>query len=603
MKRSILMLTIAGILLISACQGGGGSGAENRDQTGRETVSLEESPPPAAGNPEISLTTEGETVVTDKNGIVLARTEGMKLYSGSRVVTTDSGYAWFGLGEDSLKLDRLSAAEVNQTGGNVVLLETGRMFFDIASAGQRLTIRTAPAGATVTEEASGYVEADGGSCTRLCVFSGSLVFGGYEPVTGTKKSVMVGAGQTAVCELFPDGSDRVAITISDLENKDVAVFAAEEVAGSESLKERIDSEAKALSASSIVEGLGERRQKEETILASRVENAGSRQANWEKEDTGASDEMFWSTALAAAKRGTAAGYGDVIPVILPDPTGQTDQGGSGSGIQDGGSAGVSADRPVIVVPMAYKDCVIETSKAVDTGEYGEDVGDVTVAASVGEGWVTLKGIHIHGNLLIRGGGSHSVKVDGCTLEGTIIVDKSGGEPVHLELLGGTSAPVLTVTEKNCGTVTVKVEDGSSLETVNAEAAVDIEIPPEAAKPEVTRAVKDGKMPMVRINKDPVLTTRPDGKSHTFDKGKKTWPTCTKMGYTTYTCTGCDICTAASEPFSYIADPVPMKNHNYRIQKVPRTDTEAGYTLYECSVCHHTYIDETSYTDFTVNNRP
>lgn len=602
MKRSILILTIACILLsVSGCQKGGDSSAESGDTTGMGTVSQEENQKPASRAAKVSLKTEGETVVMDKNGIVLDQTEGMYLCNGSRVVTADSGYAWFGLGEDSIKLDRLSAAEVNQKESNVLLLETGRIFFDIPSAAQRLSIRTAPAGVTITEEVSGYVEADGGSRTRLCVLSGSLVFGGYEPVTGTKKSVMVSAGQTAVCELFPDGSDRVVITISDFESEDVPVFAAEEVAGSASLKERIDSTEGALSASAIVEGLKERRQKEEVVLASRVQNASNRQANWEKEDTGASDEMFWNISYVTAGHGAPSGRGTVVPVVVLGQTGQMNQGSEIS-IQGSGSAGSSTDRPAILVYTAYEDFEIETPK--DALKVKKKCGNVTVKESVGEDTVTLKDIHIYGNLLIQGGGSHSVKVDGCTLEGAVIVDKSKGDPVHLELLGKTTAPILTITEKNKGTVTVTVEN-SSLTSVNAGADVEI-VTRNAAEPEVTLAVSsDGKTPSVKVNDVAVIPKLPQTEDgHQFDEGKIISPTCSKQGYTIYTCQGCPECTKAGKLFSYIADFKPISNiHNYAIEVQPPTDEKMGYTEYTCQDCGYSYRDEKSYTDFDPNYKP
>ncbi len=624
MKRTILIWIIICCLTfcVSACQKGGVSSAENGDKAGTGTVSQEESQRPASEAAEIFLMTEGETAVTDKNGIALPQTEGMRLYNGSRVVTADSGSARIGLGEDVLKLDRLSAAEVSRKGSNVVLLKTGRLFFDIASADRRLTIRTAPARVIVTEEASGYVEADGSSRTRLCVLSGSLVFGGYEPVTGTKKSVMVSAGQTALCELFLDGSDRVAITISDFESEDVAVFAAEEVAGSESLKERIDSAGSVLNASAIVEGIQERRREEEAVLVSRVENAGRRQANWEKEDTGASDEMFRHTSVATGGDGTAVDHRAVILAPVPGLTGQGvgNVGNTGNGIvylyqsngqgENGSKGSSSAKKPAVVERIAYKDIFIKTSKVVDIGEYGEDVGDVTVEAGVGDGTVTLKGIHIHGNLLIQGGGSDSVELDGCVLNGTIIVEKSSGNPVHLELLGGTRAPALTVAKENTGTATVNIQGGSSLEFVNAESDVKITTSGDVKEPKVTLAMAEKeKIPMVWVNGNPVTITASGEPSegtggHQFEKVEEVPSTCKKQGYTKYTCKGCDICEAAGENFSYM-DIEPFAEHSYpeKGKYVPATSyMKKGYTQFYCSVCYYGYrVYDEDFADSSSNN--
>jgi len=62
-------------------------------------------------------------------------------------------------------------------------------------------------------------------------------------------------------------------------------------------------------------------------------------------------------------------------------------------------------------------------------------------------------------------------------------------------------------------------------------------------------------------------------SHSYEK-VVTPPTCSEVGYTTYTCSGCGD--------SYVADEVAVTSHKYRATITPPTCTEEGYTTYTCS---------------------
>ena len=75
--------------------------------------------------------------------------------------------------------------------------------------------------------------------------------------------------------------------------------------------------------------------------------------------------------------------------------------------------------------------------------------------------------------------------------------------------------------------------------------------------------------------------------HQYTK-KVTKPTCTKMGYTTYTCSGCGD--------SYKSDYTELLGHDYVAKVTDPTCTEGGYTTYTCSRCGDSYV--TDYTDPT-----
>ena len=63
----------------------------------------------------------------------------------------------------------------------------------------------------------------------------------------------------------------------------------------------------------------------------------------------------------------------------------------------------------------------------------------------------------------------------------------------------------------------------------------------------------------------------------------TEPTCTEIGYTTYTCSSCGD--------HYVADEVEEKGHSYDAEVTEPTCTEGGYTTYTCSVCGDTYVGD------------
>ena len=67
--------------------------------------------------------------------------------------------------------------------------------------------------------------------------------------------------------------------------------------------------------------------------------------------------------------------------------------------------------------------------------------------------------------------------------------------------------------------------------------------------------------------------------------KVTAPTCTALGYTTYTCADCG--------HSYISDYVPMTEHVFKdVVTEPTTKTQ-GYTTHVCENCGYSYVDSTT----------
>lgn len=73
--------------------------------------------------------------------------------------------------------------------------------------------------------------------------------------------------------------------------------------------------------------------------------------------------------------------------------------------------------------------------------------------------------------------------------------------------------------------------------------------------------------------------------HSF-KAVITDPTCTKIGYTTFTCANCG--------FSYKSDYTDALGHNHKPHVTAPTCTEGGYTTYICTRCEDSFVDD--YTD-------
>ncbi len=68
-------------------------------------------------------------------------------------------------------------------------------------------------------------------------------------------------------------------------------------------------------------------------------------------------------------------------------------------------------------------------------------------------------------------------------------------------------------------------------------------------------------------------------AHDYDS-VVTGATCTKEGYTTYTCKVCG--------HTYDGDKTPVKAHDYKTVVTEATCTKEGYTTYTCKVCGHSY---------------
>ncbi|MBR2883525.1 MAG: S-layer homology domain-containing protein [Clostridia bacterium] len=123
----------------------------------------------------------------------------------------------------------------------------------------------------------------------------------------------------------------------------------------------------------------------------------------------------------------------------------------------GGSSGSSA--PVI------SDLTISEEKAVTSGTYN----NVTITDAVADGEVTLSNITINGDLTINGGGSSSIKLVGCTIQGKVIMAKESGAVPRLEL---TNTPI-TAVEVQKPAIIEAVDRASAVTKIETTANIEI----------------------------------------------------------------------------------------------------------------------------------
>ncbi len=145
--------------------------------------------------------------------------------------------------------------------------------------------------------------------------------------------------------------------------------------------------------------------------------------------------------------------------------------GGGGGSSSGGSGGNSSGGNDTVITPTPEEKAFTITEA---GEYSNGTYDnVVIAASVGDGEVTLSNVTISGDLVIQGGGSESIKIKHSQIGGTVVVDKdknAGKEEPRVEF---TNTPVAKVEVKGSAIVEAK-DDRSVIAEIEAKAPVTVQ---------------------------------------------------------------------------------------------------------------------------------
>ncbi|MBO4749696.1 MAG: FecR domain-containing protein [Lachnospiraceae bacterium] len=301
-KVGLITLLLFALCLVAACSSKSGkAGKEGASQNG-DVIAVSQGYETTAINVKLSKT-EGEVDVEDKSGNSVEKFEGMFLRNGHRVVTNDSGYAYLTLDEaKAAKVGQLSVMEVRKETKELSLyLESGEMFFNVAkhlSADEAMNIRTSTM-VTGIRGTAGFVRVIDFYTTEIYVLDGEVWVTVIDPITGAKKSAMVGAGQMATSAVFAKNantSERVDIIIKSFSEVDVPAFVIEEISLNANLQGRLIS-ANVLNTSTLIGGY------REALIRDHEEGKGrSYKAEGEKEDYQRDDKLdeMFSVHLAAS---------------------------------------------------------------------------------------------------------------------------------------------------------------------------------------------------------------------------------------------------------------------------------------------------------------
>lgn len=165
---------------------------------------------------------------------------------------------------------------------------------------------------------------------------------------------------------------------------------------------------------------------------------------------------------------------------------------------------------------------------------GGTYNNVTVTAAVGNGTVELKNVTVKGNLTVNGGGKNSVKLNGCTISGKVIMAKNqseqGAESPRLELTG---TPISVIEVQNPAIIEAtddksavgNVTTNSNLEIKGSKTTVGTIDVSENSTGTVGVTVTGGSVSTINANSASNVTTGTDGNVSTVNANAPTTVSC------------------------------------------------------------------------------
>lgn len=304
-KRSLIALMLCALCLVAACSSKSGkNGTAEGEQASGDIIAVSQGYETTAVSITLSKT-EGNVDVADKSGNAVEKIDGMHLHNGNRVMTNDDSLAYLTLDEvKAAKLGQLSSMEVRKETKELSLyLESGEMFFNVSKhlmADEAMNIRTSTM-VTGIRGTAGFVRVIDFYTTEIYVLDGEVWVTVIDPVTGAKKSAMVGAGQMATSAVFKKNSnpsERVDIIIKSFSEQDVPAFVIEEVSLNAMLQGRILS-ANVLNTSTLIGNYDEALIRDKEEGKKRIEKAEEEKDEYEQQKD-VTDEMF-SVQLADSR--------------------------------------------------------------------------------------------------------------------------------------------------------------------------------------------------------------------------------------------------------------------------------------------------------------
>lgn len=188
--------------------------------------------------------TEGTVTVESASGKSLSLRNGMRLYSGTKIKTSEGSYAYISLDSGkAVKLGASSESEVRKSGKKLELnLLSGELFFDVTvplEKDESLNIRTSTM-VTGVRGTSGYAVVYDCYHSEIVLLEGHLTVHRTLGSTG-RSMVEINGGEKAIAApLREEQNDQIQLTVESVKEESVPGFVAVEVKDDLNLQDRID---------------------------------------------------------------------------------------------------------------------------------------------------------------------------------------------------------------------------------------------------------------------------------------------------------------------------------------------------------------------------
>lgn len=258
---------------------------------------------PAAAEAAVGTTlrlekTEGTVTVESASGKSLSLRNGMRLYSGTKIKTSEGSYAYISLDSGkAVKLDASSESEVRKSGKKLELnLLSGELFFDVTvplEKDESLNIRTSTM-VTGVRGTSGYAVVYDCYHSEIVLLEGHLTVHKTLGSTGGSMVEINGGEKAIAAPLREEQNDQIQLTVESVKEESVPGFVAVEVKDDLNLQDRIDKNSP-LSVPKIIGDAQQRLEADEKQAAEAAKETQKKLDEQQKEEEKSKpDQMFES---------------------------------------------------------------------------------------------------------------------------------------------------------------------------------------------------------------------------------------------------------------------------------------------------------------------
>lgn len=258
---------------------------------------------PAAAEAAVGTTlrlekTEGTVTVESASGKSLSLRNGMRLYSGTKIKTSEGSYAYISLDSGkAVKLDASSESEVRKSGKKLELnLLSGELFFDVTvplEKDESLNIRTSTM-VTGVRGTSGYAVVYDCYHSEIVLLEGHLTIHKTLGSTGGSMVEINGGEKAIAAPLREEQNDQIQLTVESVKEESVPGFVAVEVKDDLNLQDRIDKNSP-LSVPKIIGDAQQRLEADEKQAAEAAKETQKKLDEQQKEEEKSKpDQMFES---------------------------------------------------------------------------------------------------------------------------------------------------------------------------------------------------------------------------------------------------------------------------------------------------------------------